>query len=107
MDNITHSLTGWALGQAGLKTKSPFDAAQDVLLVARVLPHILPVPQRGIEHLSLALGFAPTDREMAAFALLVRMLVQHKKIAHLGPVVILEQVDFLLFDTIRFTQVLG
>ena len=57
MDNFTHSLTGWALGQAGLKRRTGLGLA--ALIVSANLPDIdiLSQPLFGLPYIQYHRGF--------------------------------------------------
>ena len=75
-----------------------------MLLVPRLLPDIHAVPELRVEHLSLAVGLAPRDAEVASF-LCIRMLVQVEQQMDLVLVVAVKEIN-LIEDLDRLVDVL-
>jgi len=77
-------------GLAVFQTQRPFDAAEDVLLISRILPYILPMSERGVEHLAFAVFFGLRHREMTELLFPVWMFVEDKQLVNFGRIIILD-----------------
>src|SRR5258708_5703824 len=95
------------LSIAWFQPQRPFDAPKNVLLVPLIFPHVFAVSERGVEDFSFAIFLYPGHREMAELLFMIRMLVEHKQLMHFARVVVFDDVNFFLLDTVRFTQMFG
>src|SRR5689334_14385501 len=75
-----------------------------MFLIPLVLPHIFPMSERGVKDSSLAMFLGPRNGEVAELLLVIGMFVQDEQFVHFGGIVILDQINLLLFDAVGFTK---
>src|SRR5204863_5709986 len=93
---------------AGLEAKGPANGAKHVFLITWVFPNVFTVTERGVKNFSVAVFLAPGDWVMTQHLFAVGMLVEDQQFM-IFPirVIVLHQVDFLLFHAVGFAQVFG